>query len=394
MQIQETRPKWGILAALFVVLGALAALPFFLLFQPKSSSPPFEVRNFVGQAEFYAHEKRAWVPLRRGGSLGARDKIRTGPGGEVDLQLPDKIQIRLKENSQAEGPKPKLFEKELASRLHLLRGAIVSSTEKDFAGQFEISTPVLVAAVRGTELRVESNPETRESWVGVLRGTAEVRSIGARKWVTVKALEKTEVKGNAPPMEPVRVSRKEWDRLKEAYELIQKSAALEARQMDLSKEAGNLFQYVFDHGTFYTEKFGYCEREFIKDEATGKVHLEVNYDVFPTGSFAGMYIKTRDLDMSKFKALSFQLRINPEEGFPESFRIELKSGSGIARLFVPREFKPNWQTFQFPLRFNQPTKITEITIVFGNEKAGTHKKGSMALRDLTLEPAIAQSQPA
>ncbi|MBI4115765.1 MAG: FecR domain-containing protein [Candidatus Omnitrophica bacterium] len=385
MQIEDTRPRWGLLIGVILLLGILASLPFFLL-KPKETIP-FEIKNFLGSAEIYSPSQKRWIPLTRGKTLGLREKIRTGEKGEVDLQIPDQIQLRLKKNSQLEGRGPKFLEKELTFRLHLLRGRLIGSTQKKFQNRkLEVLTPVLVAAVRGTEFQVESNPEKQEATVGVLRGIVEVRSIKARKSVTVRGLERTGVKGRGAPTIPIRITRQEWDQLKEAYELIGKSAFLEARQLDLSKEAGTLFQFVFDHGTFYTPQFGFAEREFIKDETTGKVHLKVDYDVFPVGVVVGVYIKIRDLDLFQFKSLSFQARGDADEGFPESFRVELKTKEGITRLFTPRDLKATWQDFQFPLTVTKPTPISEMTLVFSNEKAGEHKKGTVYFKELNLEP--------
>ena len=388
MQIEETKPRWGTLLVLFLVLAGLAALPFFLFrAQAQVPLPSYEIQNFIGKVEIYSNKQRAWVPANRGTKVGARDKVRTGPGGEIDLRVPDQIRIRIKENSEAEVKAPRLFERTLRYRLHLLRGNLLGSTEKDFKGQkLEISTPVLVAAVRGTSFQVSASPEKDESAVLVLQGTVNVRSLRTRKVVVVRALEKTEVKGSAPPSQPTRVTRDEWNRMKEAYELIQKSAAFEAHQMDLSREAGSLFQYVFDHGTFYTPNFGFSNREFIKDETTGQVHLEVEYDVFPAGSFVGMYTKVRDLDIAKFKGFRFEVRGDPEEGYPESFKIEFKSKNALVRSFVPRDYREKWQTFEYPLRFNRSTPLAEITFVFANEKVGAHKKGKLLIRNVTLIP--------
>jgi len=258
VEIEEpsTKARWGLVWGLLFVLGGLAALPFLLYqfyqFRPKTL-PSYQIQNFTGAVEVYTRDKRMWVQPRRGESLGSRDKIRTGPGGEIDLQ---------------------------------------------------------------------------------------------------------------------------------------KSGILEARQLDLSKEAGSLFQYVFDHGTFYTPQFGFAEREFIKDAVTGKVRLELSYDVFPKTSFGGVYLKTRNFDLSRFKALKFQARGDPKEGYPESIRIELKSGRSVIRAFAPRDFKESWQSFAFPFRVNRPTPISEITLVISHEKAQRYPKGKLHLREVDFEPAV------
>ena len=304
MQIEPPRSRWGVLVVLFLVLGTLAAVPF-LLFRPGPALPAYEIANFMGKVSVYARPQRTWIEAQRGYALNLGDKIRTGPKSEVDLRVPDQIRLRLKENSEAEVKKPKLFEQAPRYQLFLHRGSLIGATEKGFEGKrLEISTPVLVAAVLGTSFQVVSDDTTGDSSVRVLKGTVEVQSLKTRQKVVVRALEKTEVKaGNSPPLEPVRISREEWSQLKETYEFVQKSAAFEAQQLDLAHGAGNLFQYVFDHGTFYTPNFGFTNREFVKDETSGETYLEIEYDVFPMGSYVGIYFKTRNLDISKFKGL-------------------------------------------------------------------------------------------
>ena len=100
-----------------------------------------------------------------------------------------------------------------------------------------------------------------------------------------------------------------------------------------------------------------------------------------------MYLKTRDLDGSKFSALRLDARrASEEEGVPESVRVELKSKGEVVRAFSLRGFEPEWQAHEFPLGLQKPTPITEITFVFNHEKVGRSKKGMIELRRLTLEP--------
>ena len=394
MQIENSRPRWGMVIGLFLVLGALAALPFLFYSQP-TNLPFYQVQNFIGPAEVYSGKGKAWAPVRRGDSLTAHDKIRTGPKAEIDLGIPDQLSFRVKENSQLEVKGPKIFSKNSAYRVQLVKGLLVGSTQKNYSGKpIEVSTPTLVASLESPMFQMEVKPETSNSTVYLLKGSAQVRSLRSPRTVVVHSLEKTEVGRNAAPIEPVRVTRQDWNQMKEAYELIGKSAALEAKQLDLSKMAGSLFDYVFDHGTFYTPEFGHAEREFMKDETSEKVYLKIDYDVFPSGSFVGVYIKTRNLDLAKFKGIEFQARTNPEEGYPESMRMELKTETGLARVFVPRDFKQTWQTYKYPLIVRQPTPITEIALVFSNEKVGNFKKGTLYLRDLNWVPASETTEPA
>lgn len=386
MQIEQPRTRWGVILVLILVLGTLAALPFYFL-RPTGPLPTYEIQNFIGKVEVFSRVQGKWTPANRGEILKLGDKIRTQDASEVDIRVPDQIRIRIKPNSEAEISKPRLFERSFRYRLHLVRGTLLGNTEKDFEGQrLDISTPVLVAAIRGTSFQIEANPETKKSSVRVLQGTVEVMSVKTRRSVVVRALEKTEVEAGQPPLTPTRISRQEWNQVKEVYELLQKSAAQEARQLDLSKKAGGLFEFVFDHGTFYTPNFGFSSREFVLDPATGEVRLTVDYDVFPAGSFVGVYMKTRDLNIAKFQGISFEVRGDVENKFPDSFKIEFKSGSGVVRSFNPRDLKGQWMTFKFPFKFSRPTSLSEVTIVLSNDKVGSNKKGMIHLRNVELEP--------
>ncbi len=390
MTAQHGRLGWGVrIFAFALVLVAGFGIYAWIAGRPEIP-PPFEISNFFGTVEVFSHKENKWIPARRGQLVGVKDRIRTGFDSEVDFLVPDQINLRIKEDSVVEVKGPRLFEKGLTFRLYLKQGALLASTFKDFTGKsFEISSPILIAtAAKGTVFRpaIEWRPESRKGWVGVLRGVVKVRpnSLWNRKWVILRGLQKTFMLRGGLPSDPVRVSRDDWNEMKEAYELVDRSAAFEARQMDLSKEAGNFFEYVFDHGTFFAPKVGYAIREFIKDEKSGEVHLEMEYDVFPLGSFVGMYMKTRDFDLNNFEGLEFQVRRAPNEGFPDSVRIEMKDRYSVVRAFAPKNFRQQWQIMKLPFQTTRGTPVTEMTIVVLNDKAGEHKKGVLHFRNFRL----------
>ena len=68
-------------------------------------------------------------------------------------------------------------------------------------------------------------------------------------------------------------------------------------------------------------------------------------------------------------------------------RIELKSKGGVVRAFAAKQFSRQWRMQEFPLRFNRPTVLNEITLVFSHDKAGTSKRGAIEMKDFTLIPA-------
>ena len=394
MKIEKPKPQfnWNPVLISLIAVGALVFLPMYFFKPP--NPPAFEISNFSGSVEVYDAKNKTWQAPKRGQQFGANDKIRTGANGQINFQLEDKIQIRLKENSAIRNEAPNffdLFDKKTKYQLFLEKGVLLGNKTKNLnedKERLQITTPVLVASVRGTVFRIEVPTEDEEdAWVGVLRGQLEVRekSFFPTKPILIRGLEQATFK-DGELQKSKRVTRKEWGEMKEAYELLSKSAAMEARQMDLSKEAGGLFDYVFDHGTFYTPKIGFASREFFRNEETGQVYLEVGYDVFPKGSFVGVYFKIRNLDAADFAGLSFDVKENLDEGVPDSFSIELKSKGAVVRRFAPRGFKQNWQEMEFDFHARKETPITEITFVFSHQKVGEAKKGSLEFRNFELIP--------
>lgn len=369
--------------AYLLLLAALVAAPFFFL--KSRSAPPLVIQNFFGPVQVFSVEQKAWGEPERGQLLKVFEKIRTGPAGEADLRNPEKMRLRLKENSEIDILPPRFFEKTGGLRLKLFRGTVLGITiQRLTPGFFEISTSKLSATAEKGMFLIKEDLETGESFASVLNGFLKVRGNGAGvAWKVVRPQEKmvaTEAQGISGPNP---VSREEWNEIKEAYQLVQINQEVEARQQDLSKEAGNLFQFVFDQGTFYAPDFGFAQREFFKDPLSGEVWLSIEYDVFPTSSMAGVYLKTRGLDLSKFSSFEFEAKGVEAEGIPAGFRVELKAES-VLRAYALRNLTQKWQTFQYPLNFKKPTSISEITLLFANDKVGEYKQGSVLLRNFKL----------
>lgn len=387
---------------MFWILGLLAAvIGGVILFKSRPASAPetepFEIESFYGRAEIAKGGEKTWRLLERGMRLESRDSVRTGAESDIDIAVPGKIHARLKPDSQLDGKAAAGTDKTVTHQLHLLKGTLLASTAKEYdeeKGHFVISTPVMITAVRTTVFYVSSQPEEEKSWVGVLRGAVEVgtRKRFAEDKVTVHSLQKSEVQKDKVLKDPVPISRDEWNEMKEAYELMQRSAAEEAAQLDLAKQAGSLLDKVYDHGTFYTPKVGFADRRFVRDKAINQVHLDIEYDVFPRGSYVGFYMKTRDFDLADFDGFQFEAQRAPEESFPEEFRIELKSKHETVRAFAPKNFKKFWELYRFDFQANKPTPVHEITFVFYHEKVGEQKKGEILLKNIHLIPASEETR--
>ena len=373
----------------------------------------FEIVNFEGDAQIYDPQTHSWRVPKRGEDFHTSQKVKTGPDGQINLQIENEIRLRLKGNSELENKQSAVVGKQEVYKLHFGQGVLFGVTTKEFDRKkaakkavLEISTPRYDVDVLGSIFRIETaSLASNRSWVGVLRGSVDVRSpsLFFRKGgIRIRGLEQANVIDGA--VQPsVRVTQEEWMSLKEAYQLLEKTAVKEAEQIDLSKHAGTFFDVVFDHGTFYTPKIWYAGREFYKDPDSGDVYLDTEYDVFPASSFVGVYIKTRNFDAAQYDGLSFEVKRNAEEGAPDSFFIEMKSKGNVVRRFAPRGFERAWKRMEFDFRAQKPTPINEVVFVFTNSRVGEAKKGVLEFRNVNLIPrrtpleapvAVAEKVPA
>ncbi len=377
-------------AVLLVFAVLVGAVVYFYAMPAKMYTEAFEVSDFSGDVQIFDKATGQWVKAERGSLVKTGDRIRTAGGAEANLQMSEKVRVRVKQNSEFGFLGNKAYEKNPYLRAYLHQGEVLAATQKGFTNErFDIETPYLVAQSQGGYFRVQTSAEAKNSWLGLMKGKARIKTnefFGGQTY-DIHGLEVAEAGQGKPLQTPRHVSKDEWQALSEVYQLTQKSAAVEAEQLDLSKKAGNLFDFVFDHGTFYTPEFGYANRDFFKDENSGSVYLEIEYDVFPKGSFVGMYLKSRELDLAKFSALEFEMRQVQDEGFPQAIRIEVKSKNGVVRAFAAKLPRKDWEKVIFPLNVKDSTLATELALVFLHERVGEYKKGSVQFRNFNLVKA-------
>ncbi len=398
MSIRVEKPKtvsyWKPLSVVLVIAAGLYLWPHFA---PRPYTPlAFEIVGFEGDVQIYDLQSRSWRVPKRGEEFVTSQRLKTGADGVINFQVENQIMLRLKENSELLNKECRALEQKDIYKLHLKSGVLLGATTKEFdrkviSGKaifFVITTPYSTVTPSGAVFRIVAGRNPDEDRVGVLRGSVEIAPsslLFPKHGVRIRGLEMAGLVGGAVQT-PTRVTTEEWQEMKEAYELLKKSAAMEAEQINLSKLAGSFFNVVFDHGTFFTPKMGYSGREFFRDPDSGEVLLETEYDVFPDGSFVGVYIKTRDFDISKYTGLSFEIRRKGEEGVPESFFIELKSKGNVVRRYAPRTFERTWKRVEFDFHAPKPTAVNEVVFVFTNVRVGEAKKGMLEFRNIELIP--------
>lgn len=389
MRLKKKQPVpisvWVISLAIFAAL--------FYLNQNSStlseSLPGFEVDTFSGDVQVYSVQQNSWVQVERNQGLMPGDILKTGLGAQIEFQLPDRARVRLNENSELLFPLNRRTKNhEPAFRFQLKKGdCFLASDENTLSHPLEMTVGPITASSQESLTFAASQKSLGEGSLAVLRGTAVLEDSKNRPLGTLRAMETLFFQNSKPAGGPVPIDQKNWHQYREAYDLISRTAASEAAQLDLSQKAGNLFVYVFDHGTFFTPKMGFANRAFINDPLSQEVYLQIEYDVFPTGSFVGMYLKTRGLDLSKYQSLRFQMRRDPKEaGYPEAVKMEMKSSSGTLRSFMLKHPEQSWSPVEFPLHFSKPAELREIALVFMNERIGGYSKGFLQLKNFTLVP--------
>jgi hypothetical protein len=140
-------------------------------------------------------------PLQRGAKLNMGDKVQTGPDGSVTLRFPDQSRLLISANSKitltrmAHDRKSGRGE----SRIALDAGAAESivTPQQKVGAHYEIKTPALSLAVRGTRFRVavDSAAETTRTTVskGVVAAAAEGKTV-----VLTEGTGTMAVRGEAP----------------------------------------------------------------------------------------------------------------------------------------------------------------------------------------------------
>ena len=111
--------------------------------------------------------------LRPGSPLSDQDKIKTGKNGFVAIMyLDDKTVVKMLGNSDLIILGDRSGSK-INKSLDIKYGRVAASVTPQKGKEFRISTPTSVASVKGTELAIESDPSTGDSFT-LIEGLIEV----------------------------------------------------------------------------------------------------------------------------------------------------------------------------------------------------------------------------
>lgn len=364
---------WALIAGAAFLLAALRGGLF------------LRVQSAQGTVLVMPEGRERGSPARPGRVLAPGERLWTDKASAAELHVPGLVQVRVKDSSELSTISPGFFKRGHTVRVDLKEGTLLAATGKEFKGHsFEVSAPQAILAVRGTGFRVEATGGAEgETWVGVLRGEVAVTDKRSGRELAVKPMEQTRATALRGVAEPRRVSYEQWRRLVEVYELYEENPLDERKQEDLSRRAGSLFLKATDHATFYTPGWGFCAREFVEQRG-GRVILLLDYDVTPPGSFAGLYVKTRGLDLARVGSLSLRVKGDEKAGYPRGFRIEFKAKGVKVHSEIVWGITADWKEFRFDLKSARSVPIQEVTLVFLHDPSGRGLSGRVAIDNLSL----------
>ena len=111
--------------------------------------------------------------LKPGTPLSDQDRIKTGKNGFIALMyLDDKTVVKMLDNSDMTIMGDRSGKK-INKSLDIKYGRVAANVMPQKGKEFRVSTPTSVASVKGTELAIESNPSTGDSFT-LIEGLIEV----------------------------------------------------------------------------------------------------------------------------------------------------------------------------------------------------------------------------
>ena len=173
--------------------------------------------EFEGEVFIQKHDEEIWLPVEVDIPLEEGDGIKTGKDGHAEILMDDGSMVKLEKNTEITIRElaADYQTRSISSSLFLWFGRALSNITKFTSknSRFRISTPTLVAGVRGTEFIVEST-DSNMTEVGVFDGKVAVGSLD-KEGKLIKESEvflakgfQTSVKKGKRPRAPYGLSRR------------------------------------------------------------------------------------------------------------------------------------------------------------------------------------------
>jgi hypothetical protein len=168
------------------------------------------VNFYIGEAAARKAGTEAWARVALKQPLFSGDAVRTAAESRLELRLEDESVVRIGEDSELEVSKGTLADLAAGgpTQAKLKRGRIWSNVRRMASDQggLTVSTPTVVAAIRGTVFRIEV-PEEDLTVLRVYEGAVEARE-NTQTPVRTGGLREVKPPGEIAP--PAEVSAQEW----------------------------------------------------------------------------------------------------------------------------------------------------------------------------------------
>ncbi|MEI7511874.1 MAG: FecR family protein [Candidatus Uhrbacteria bacterium] len=154
--MKNTRIRWGIVAAIAIILIVLAFAWFWSLGEAQAGSPPsIRIESVKQPVEWHHANEIAWLTLNDATVAQAGDTIRTGEGGEARIVWGDRGTTRLDAGSEITLetiPEDGSLNPGAKIKIKLESGRIWSRVIKllDLGSSMQVESSAVVATVRGT----------------------------------------------------------------------------------------------------------------------------------------------------------------------------------------------------------------------------------------------------
>ncbi len=189
-----------------------------------------EVKFLMGEVRYRSSAQvMSWQGVQMSTHLRENNIVRTGSKSLCELELPDGSITKILENSMLElrnTAKPETHGIELFASL----GKFYFKVKKAVSSSFTVTSPVAVAAIRGTEfLTIHQQGETK---ILVKSGEVELSDPDKRNSVRIRAGHKASIQSGQMPTDPEPLTNDE----KKAIEIISKDTGSEQSEPEDSPE--------------------------------------------------------------------------------------------------------------------------------------------------------------
>jgi hypothetical protein len=138
------------------------------------------------------------------------------------------------------------------------------------------------------------------------------------------------------------------------------------------------------------------------NHGTDGCSMKIRYNVMKAGAYNGIWIRLNTLDLRNYGEIVFWLKGDKNEGYTDTFKIELKDSSRVV-VYVVKGVTGDWGEITIPLnKFTPPewssgidwSAVNEMTLVFEDGRV-TDKDGALYLDDIyfTKKTPVATAPP-